>query len=98
MEEYATVFMKCCKLETISQVRCRFHGNEVEPIAVARGENGGQGRIQAWGFETRPYSHCCGTCAGKTKKPHSRGRFQTCPPLKQALNLPVPKGSCLSNE
>jgi hypothetical protein len=47
------------------------------------------------GFETRPYICCSGTSTSTINAPpRSRGRFQTCPPLKQALDLPFPGGSC----
>jgi hypothetical protein len=45
------------------------------------------------GFETR-YIHRYGTSLAKINvPPQSRGRFQTCPVLRQALNLPFLKGS-----
>ena len=50
------------------------------------------------GFETRPYNQYHGTATAKINAPpRSRGRFQTCPRLKQALNLPFPQGSSFPN-
>ena len=50
-------------------------------------------------FETRPYIHCYGTTTAKMNAPpqSGRGRFQTCPELRQALNLPFPDRSSFSS-
>ena len=44
------------------------------------------------GFETRPYICCSGTSTATINAPpYSSCRFQTCPPLKEALHLPFLK-------